>query len=304
MVPHRRLANMAVFAYVVEYSGFSAAAQALGLSKSAVSKQISRLEADLGVRLLARSTRRLSLTPAGEVYYASCARVVSEATRIEQSISDLRQHPAGRIRLNAPVELGCQEVAPIVAEFLKTYPHVHVELVLQDDRVDIISEGVDVAVRIGKLEDSALIARRIGPIKSVIAAAPSYFAAHGTPRDHTELRDHLFLTYSLLANPRRLQLRKKGRRYSVTLNGPLTSNNSRARREAAIAGLGIFHVPDFYVAKDLEQGTLIPILEDYELPQISMFVVYPPGSRTVSQRLFTDFLIRELARKRLESDES
>lgn len=300
---HRQLANMAIFAHVVELNGFSAAARALGVSKSAVSKQIRKLEDGLGVSLLARSTRRLSLTAAGEVYYESCARVVSEAAAVEQTISDLRQRPTGRLRINAPVELGCMQVAPIVAAFIERYPEVHVELVLQDDRVDVVSESVDVAIRIGKLEDSTLIARRIGPIRTLFVAAPAYIARHGQPLDHTELRDHAFLLYSLMANPKRIELRKKGRRYRVTLNGPLSSNNSRARREAGLRGLGIIHVPDFYIKSDLAAGRLVPVLVDYELPKISMYAVYPPGTRTVSQRLLIDFMVEHLG-KGLEGPEN
>ena len=286
---------MVVFAHVVELGGFSAGARALGISKSAVSKQIAELEEALGVRLLSRSTRRLSLTAAGEIYYDSCARVIAEASAVEQSIGDLRERPAGRLRINAPVELGCTQIARIVAEFALRHPEVRAELTLQDDLVDIVSEGVDVAVRIGKLADSSLIARRVGPIVTRLVAAPDYLERRGVPADHRDLRDHDFLIYTLLDNPRRLTLRKDGRRYSVTVDGPLASNNGRARLEAARAGLGIVHLPDFYIGDDIAAGRLVGVLEDYELPRVDLHALYPPGrSPTASQRMFVDFLIERL----------
>lgn len=295
MPAHRKLSRMAVFAHVVELDGFSAAARSLGISKSAVSKQIAELEDALGVRLLSRSTRRLSLTAAGEIYYQSCSRVIAEASAADQSIGDLREKPAGRLRVNAPIELGCTQIARVVAEFVLRHPEVRAELTLQDDLVDIVSDGVDVALRIGKLADSSLIARRIGPITSHLVASPAYLERRGAPRDHHELREHDFLLYSLWPNPRRLTLRKDGRRFSVAIDGPLISNNGRARLEAALAGLGIVYLPDFYTASDRAAGRLVPILEDYELPTIALHAVYPPGSSpTAAQRMFIDYLIERL----------
>jgi DNA-binding transcriptional LysR family regulator len=288
---------MAIFAHVVELQSFSAAANTLGLSKSAVSKQVSEMENALGVRLLSRSTRRLSLTAAGELFYASCARVISEATAAEQSIGDLRSKPAGRLRINAPIEIGCRKVAPILAEFLLRYPAVRAELTLQDDVVDVVSEGIDIALRIGKLADSALVSRRIGPVQMYLVAAPAYLERRGRPESHTDLRDHDFLIYSLPENPRRLMLKKNGHRYRVTVDGPLSCNSGRAHREAALAGLGIAALPDFYLDDDIESGRLVPVLADYELPDIALHAVFPPGrSPTASQRLFLDLLVERLGR--------
>jgi DNA-binding transcriptional LysR family regulator len=284
-----------VFARVVELDGFSAAADALGISKSAVSKKIAELEGALGVQLLARSTRRLSLTAVGEVYYQSCARVIAEAAAVEQRIGALRDTPAGRLRINAPIELGATRIAPIVAEFLQSYPEVRAELTLQDDLVDVVSGGIDVAIRIGRLVDSSLIARRLGPIATRFAASPGYIARRGAPADHRELREHPFLLYSLLPNPRRVTLSKNKRRYSVTLDGPLISNNGQARRAAALAGLGIVHLPEFYIAEDLAEGRLVTVLDDYDMPGIALHAVYPPGqSPTASVRLFIDLLVERL----------
>lgn len=304
MHAHRRLAWMAVFARVVELASFSAAARALGVSKSAVSKRIAEIERGLGVRLLLRTTRRLSLTEAGNLYYKSCARVIAEADAVEHAVGDLHRKPVGMLRINAPVEFGASRVAPVLAEFLRLYPDVRAELVLQDDLVDLVSTGTDIAIRIGRLSDSSLIARRIAPIEFAIVASPDYLARRGRPRQPRDLRDHDFLVYSLVANPRRLVLHRRRKRCAVIMKGPLVSNSGNALRSAALAGLGIGCFPRFYVSDDIAAGALVSIVSDWSLPAVSLNAVYVAGQAiSLKQRLFIDHLIDRL-RERCNGDES
>jgi len=287
---------MAVFAHVVELRSFSKTAGALGLSKSAVSKQIAEIERSLGVSLLQRSTRRVRVTEAGKAYYQSCARVVAEADAAEQAVGDLHRKPVGTLRINAPIEFGTKVVTPALADYLQKYRDVRAELTLQDDVIDIISTGTDVAIRIGRLPDSSLIARMIAPLDVVLVASPEYLARRGTPSHPRELTSHDFLLYALAQNPRRLTLYRAKRRYAVTVDGPLISNNGGAHRAAAIAGLGIAHLPDIYVHGELAAGTLVPLLTDYTGRRTAVHAVYAPGSTTTKQRLFIDHLLETMMR--------
>ncbi len=289
---HRRLAHMAVFAHVVELQSFSATAEAIGVSKSAVSKRVAEIERSLGVQLLHRTTRRLKMTEAGAVYYQSCARVVAEAESIERTLGELQQKPLGTLRINAPVAYGSRHVVPVLAEFLQQHPDLRAELVLQDDYVDLIQGGFDLAIRIGALADSSLIARRIAPISTALYASRDYLKRWGVPTSPRELQGHEFVIYSLATKPRSLTLVRAGKRHRVQINGRLVCNNGSAIRAAVLAGLGIGILPEFYVTEDLERGQLIALLKDYTLPSASVHAVYPAGtSLSAKQRLFTDYLV-------------
>ncbi len=289
---HRRLAHMAVFAHVVELQSFSAAAEIIGISKSAVSKRVAEIERSLGVQLLHRTTRRLRLTEVGVVYYQSCARVVAEAESIERTLGELQQKPLGTLRINAPVAYGSRHVVPVLAEFLQKYPDLRAELVLQDDYVDLVQGGFDLAIRIGALADSSLIARRIAPISTGMYASRDYLKRYGTPTSPDELHGHEFVVYSLAANPRSLTLVRGDKRHRVRMEGRFVCNNGDAIRTAVIAGLGIGILPDFYVAEDLQRRQLIALLPDCTLPSASVHAVYPAGtSLSTKQRLFTDYLV-------------
>ncbi|MBT6118686.1 MAG: LysR family transcriptional regulator, partial [Rhodospirillaceae bacterium] len=190
------LAGMAVFAKVVEARSFTAAAEQLGLSKSAVSKQISRLEDRLGIRLLNRTTRRLSLTEAGAAYYERCARIVAEAEAADLAITHLQSEPRGVLQVNAPMSFGIAHVAPAIPDFLERYPELRVDMTLNDRVVDLVDEGFDVAIRIGALADSSLIARRLAESRMVAVAAPGYLQRHGAPDRPEDLERHNCLSYS------------------------------------------------------------------------------------------------------------
>ncbi|MCW5731549.1 MAG: LysR family transcriptional regulator, partial [Alphaproteobacteria bacterium] len=189
------LMAMAVFARIVEAGSFTAAARRLGMSKSAVSKQVSRLEEALGTRLLNRTTRRLSLSQAGLAFHEHCARILAEAQAAEEAVQSLQAEPRGLLRVNAPMSFGILHLAPAIPDFLARYPGLRVDMDLADRYVDLVAEGFDLAIRIGRLEDSSLIARRIAPARRVVCGTPDYFARHGVPAEPADLARHNCLLY-------------------------------------------------------------------------------------------------------------
>lgn len=291
--PLDHLAAMAVFARVVEDGSFTAAARALGLSKSAVSKQIGRLEDRLGVRLLNRTTRRLSLSEAGEAFYERCRRAVAEAEAAEAAVSRLAAAPRGALRVNAPMSFGLQHVVPALPEFLARYPELDVDLALNDRYVDLVEDGYDVGVRIGRLGDSSLIARRLARSRRVPLAALDYLRRRGRPLHPTDLRNHDCLTYAYQAERSGLwRFRGPGGAVRVEVGGRLRANNGDALREAALAGLGIALLPTFIAGDDLRAGRLTALLQDWqEEGEGDVHAVYP-AARNLSPkvRVFVDFL--------------
>jgi DNA-binding transcriptional LysR family regulator len=291
-VAYDHLSAMAVFARVVDTGSFSKAAGALGLSKSAVSKQVSRLEDRLGARLLNRTTRQLSLTEAGTAFYAGCRQVVSEAEAAEAAVTHLAQAPRGRLHVNAPMSFGQKHVAPALPALLASYPELSIDLQLNDRTVDLVDEGFDVAVRIGQLSDSTLIARRLAPLRLAVAAAPDYLARRGTPEHPTDLKQHDCLIYSYLASGRTWSFKGPDGPVRVGIDGPIEANNGDALCAAALAGAGIVRLPTFICGDALRAGTLRPVLADWADPGDSGIYAVYPASRNVSPkvRVFIDFL--------------
>lgn len=286
------LDSLAVFVRVVDVGGFSAAARTLGLSKSAVSKQISRLEARLGIRLLNRTTRRLSLTEAGALFYEGCQRMVAEAEAAEAAVTHLAAAPRGTLRVNAPVSFAMLHLAPILPELMESCPELSVDLTLNDRLVELVEEGYDVAVRIGRLADSSLIARRLAPARSVICAAPDYLARHGAPRRPEDLAGHNCLLYSYHSERSLWRFAGPSGTTSVRVAGRLQANNGDALRAALLAGAGIGRLPTFIVGDDLRAGRLLRLLPDWPLGEdAAVHAVYPAG-RALSPkiRVFVDFL--------------
>ena len=283
---------MAVFARVVEAESFSGAARALGLSKSAISKQISRLEDRLGLRLLNRTTRRLSLTEAGAAFYPGCQRVVAEAEAAEQAVTHLASAPRGRLRVNAPMSFGVRHIGPALPEFLRRYPELAVDLTLNDRVVDLVEEGFDVGLRIAPLADSSLIVRRLAPNRSVLLAAPIYLQARGTPHDLGDLEDHACLIYSYQAMGEAWRLTGPEGERRIKVSGPLRVNNGDAILAAAVGGLGIALLPCFICSEDLRAGRLVRVLPDWEATADNAVSAVYPAARHLSPkvRAFVDFL--------------
>jgi DNA-binding transcriptional LysR family regulator len=287
-----RFSDIEAFVTVVEAGSFSAAAERLETAKSAISRRVSALEERLGVKLLNRTTRRLSLTDNGRAFFERAGRILADLQEAEQSVSDADCELRGRIRLAAPLSFGLRHLSPAINRFAATHPEVRFDLDLNDRQVNIVEEGFDMAIRIGKLTDSSLIARRLSPIRMVAAASPDYLVAHGTPATPAELADHLGLRYT---NTPRQQFWRftddQGHEHSPAVPDRLTANNGELLARAAIDGLGVTVQPTFIIHEYLRDGRLRRVLPDYRLSRGDMYALFPPGrymSRRV--RVFVDFL--------------
>ncbi|MGD8576616.1 MAG: LysR family transcriptional regulator [Thiohalophilus sp.] len=291
------LTDAAVFCQVVESGSFTAAAERLGLSRSVVSKYISRLEDRLGARLLNRTTRRLSLTEAGQAFFARSQRGLQEIEAAEAEVSSLQTAPRGKLRLNTPMSFGILHIAPVLADFAARYPELSVEMSLDDRQVDLVEEGFDLAIRIAELPDSSLIARRLGPCRHVVCASPDYLARHGTPRIPEDLRHHDALTYRYHASPSEWRfISPEGRYASVPVTGAIEMNNSLAIREAVLRGAGITLIPTFIVGEDIKAGRLQSVLDDYRAQEISIYAVYPERRHLSPKvRAFVEFMQEHLS---------
>lgn len=266
----------AIFAAVVEHRSFSAAADAIGLSKATVSKAITRLEAQLNQSLFHRTSRRLALTEAGKPLAEHAARILAEARAAEEAARDAASAPAGRIRLAAPMSFGVTNIAPIIADFLVAHPGIEIELNLSDARVDIVAEGYDIALRIADLPDSSLRARRLCGISTHVVASPGYLAEHGMPTHPNELGEHRLLGYANSAGPWRFR-RADGAEVSVRAQGPLTANSGDALVPAVLTGLGIARLPGFIIGPYLSSGKAVEILEAWTPPPIGLHLLTPPS---------------------------
>ncbi len=266
--------DMRLFCQVMESGSFTAAAEQLGLSKQFVSRRLMQLEDRLGVRLLNRSTRRLDVTPLGQSYYESALRLLSDVEQVEQGIAGQNSEPRGTIRLSAPLSFAMAHLGCLLPLFLQRHPQVSVEVDLSDRSVDLIGEGYDLVLRIGTLEDSTLIARRIASVQRVYCASPDYLALRGTPLKPEDLAHHDCLPYG---HGRHVQWRfqTKGKLQSVNVSGRMRVNNGELLRDTAIAGLGVTYLPTFIVADALKDGRLVTLLEDFAPEALTLSAVYP-----------------------------
>jgi DNA-binding transcriptional LysR family regulator len=286
-----RLAAMAAFVRVVERGGFTAAAEELRLSRAMVSKHVQDLEEHLGARLLNRTTRRVSLTEVGRVYYERCTQILADIAETEGAVGALQARPRGRLRVNAPVSFGALHLASAVADYMAAQPEVTVELTLNDRIVDLVDEGYDLAVRIAQLADSSLIARRLAPSRMVVCASPAYLERRGRPHHPGDLADHDCLDYRYQAREE-WQFEGPEGPTAVRVRGRLEANNGDVLRIAACCGAGIVLQPSFIVGADLAAGRLVPVLPGYRVPELAISAVYP-HSRHLSAKVrsFVDFLV-------------
>lgn len=289
------LNGFAVFAKVAELGGFTAAADALGLSKSMVSRQVSQLEDELGVRLLNRTTRRISLTEAGAVVLERAQRIVTEAGEAVEEASCVELAVRGTLRINAPMTFGIRQLGPVLPEFLARYPELTVALDLNDRRIDLIEEGFDVSLRISALTDSSLIARQLAPVKRYVVGAPSWFEKHGLPKRPADLAAHDFLLYTLLARSNHLEMENaKGEREEVELRARMYCNNADVMMETIAAGLGLALVPDFICSDHLRSGKLVRVLEDWAVAPLTLHAIYPHSRHVAAKvRAFVDFMVEK-----------
>ncbi len=292
------LSGIAIFVAVIDAGSFTGAAEALGMSKSAVSKQVSRLESRLGAQLLNRTTRRLNLTEVGRAFHERCKRIVEQAEEAELAVTNLQDSPRGRLRVTAPLSFGIAYLAAALPDFTAAYPDVTVDIDFSDRRVDILEEGFDLAIRIGVLEDSSLIARRIASCRRSLLASPDYWQKHGKPTHPSDLVNHECFSYTLLTLPNIWQFTDPMSRelISVKVTGRLSSNNGNVLGLAAASGQGCVQQPTFICRDLMEKGTLEPALEVFEPEPVGMYAIYPPGRHLSAKvRVFIDFLAKRYA---------
>ncbi|WP_148254365.1 LysR family transcriptional regulator [Aidingimonas lacisalsi] len=269
-----RLQAMQIFRAVVEAGSFAGGARQLGLSNAMVSKQVARLEHWLGVRLLVRTTRRLQLTAEGERYLREAGRLVDELVELEAGLGEQRGDIRGRLRLSAPLDFGVRELMPALRAFEQTHPAVELDVVLEDRRVDPLAEDFDLVIRIGELEDSSLIARRLMDMPLHLYAAPAYLAKHGEPSHPRELSAHSCLHYSLQSGGPGWTLWDGGYPERIRFRPVLTCNNGRALVEAAVLGMGIVLKPAFLGEPEVSRGRLVRVLEKYRPPSMGVYLLY------------------------------
>jgi len=270
------LISMAMFARVAESGSFTAAAATLGVSKSAVSKRLAALEERLGVRLLHRTTRRITLTPEGAQLFQHCLSLVRAADGAPELAAD--REPRGLLRVSAPTIFAEALVSGAVAELVHRYPEVEVDLRISNAMVHLVGEQIDVALRVSRaLESSSLVAKRLATAPQVTCAAPAYLEAHGIPMTPADLSRHACLRFSRLRPEVEWRFRHGRGDASVPVSGPLVSDDVEALRRAAVDGLGLIVMPRFFVAAELAAGQLVPVLESFESPVLGVFAVYSSG---------------------------
>lgn len=268
--------GMVVFVRTVECGSFSKAAELLGHSASYVSKEISKLESRLGVRLLNRTTRSITLTSAGKQYFERSQQLVIDALNAEQAIGSMQVTPKGVLKLTAPVSLGRAHLNTILADFLSVYPDVDLDVDYSQRKVDLIAEGYDVAIRVGSLQDSNLIAKRIGETQVAYLASPAYLKKYGIPNEPAELSQHRVVSYSNLGTPKHWEFRHKSReKLGVKVNPRLVCNDADLQVEVGTAGIAILQLPTIFCQAQLSVGELVEILPDYAPENLGIYAVYP-----------------------------
>ena len=284
--------GLAIFAKVVEIRSFAGAAAELKLSKATVSKAVSRIEARLGTRLINRTSRRFALTDAGRQLTAPAAHILAEGEAAEDAAL-----PRGLVRLAAPISFGVLHLAPLLPEFLATYPEVSIDLHLSDATVDLVGEGFDAAIRIAVLPDSSLVARRLCDMPRYLVGSPAYLNKHGRPKHPLHLAEHRCIGYSYTVTNDTWRFTKNGQSASVRPSGPLRVNNGDAMMPALIAGTGLGILPEFILRDALAAGQLERLLPEWSLPLGAVYWVTPPGGpRPKRLEVLADFLVEKLSR--------
>ena len=288
-----RLDALTLFVEVIDRGGFSAAGRALGLSPSAVSKQIAMMEERLGARLMHRTTRRMTLTEVGRAFYDRSRAILAALDEAERSVTDMAARPRGLLRVSAPVHFGQFHLSPVLTTFLDRHPDVSLDIDLTDRYVDLVGEGLDVAVRIGAMRDSSLISRRLAPNRRVVAASPAYLSRHGVPATPDDLADHNCLTFTTHSHHVDWRFETNGEKpRSVRVTGTLRTNDLTVLRNAAIGGLGIVRISSFFTWTALRSGDLVPLLTDYETQENEVRAVYPAARHlSPTVRAFVDHLV-------------
>ena len=288
-VSFEQLKSMVVFAQVVEQGSLSGAAKHVGLSRAVISYHIKKLESHLGLKLLNRTTRSFTLTEAGQQYYYRCRNIAEQAEAANQQIENLKQEPEGLLKITCPVNVGLQTIVPALNEFKNIYPKIELDVMLTDEVVNIIQEGIDLAIRGAPLADSGLQASKLSTLKTCLCASPDYFRKNGRPGNPTELEQHQWVIYKLTSGV--LTLSKGNKSYSIKTKGNISTNNAAARTAFVEGGHGLGRIPLYDALPKINNGSLEQVLADYQLADINIYGVYPPGTTGAKKlRLLLDFL--------------
>jgi DNA-binding transcriptional LysR family regulator len=287
-----------VFVAVAENGSFAAAARKLGITKSAVSKRIGGLESHLGAQLFHRSTRSISLTEAGEIYLAHAIQALGSAQEAEDAVAALQGDPVGHLKVSAPMSFGQLHVAPAIPEFLRLHSGITLELSMDDRFVDLVDSGMDLALRAGSLPDSALIARKLAPIHSVIVAAPAYLDRAGAPLHPQDLMDHDCLHYAYSRDPLEWKFIGDDGEIAVRTKGRFRVNNSEALCTTLVAGLGIGRLPTFIAGAHLAAGRLQRVLPNFLMPEQALYAVFPERQHVPAKvRAFVEYFANYVGKK-------
>lgn len=270
-----KLKAFEAFVKVVDTGGFTRAAEALGMPKATVSTLVQDLEAQLGTRLLHRSTRRVTLTADGAAYYERCVQVLDDVREADASVSSRQGAPSGRLRVDMTTAMASYLVREAVPDFLQRYPGISLELGCTDRPINLVSEGVDCVIRVGPIQDSAMAARRVGSMRFVTCAAPSYLAVHGEPRHPHELKLHHWVNYFGGGRVASWDFAKDGERIELRPEGGLALNDSNVYEDACVAGLGVGQLPAFLVEWHARAGRLVPVMPDWQIEALPVHALYP-----------------------------
>jgi len=290
--------EMRNFVRVVEAGSISQAAEQMGQAKSGVSRRLSELEKRLGIRLLNRTTRRSSLTEAGQAYYQGAVKLIGDVNELNTRVADIETLLEGTLRLAVPLSFGLCHLSPAIDEFVQAHPGLSIDVDFSDRHIDLVEQGVDLAIRIAELDDSSLKARRICPIRLVLCASPAYLEKFGEPRSPVDLDNHQVLQYNIGSSPGLRLMDESGKEHRVRQRPRMVANNGDFLRDMAIAGNGIILTPTFIAWQALATGDLVPLLHNYWPPRLNAYAVYP-HSRYLSRRarIFIDFLVERFGEK-------
>lgn len=288
-VSFEQLKSMVVFAQVIEQGSLTAAANYLNLSRAVVSYHLKKLEAQLEVKLLNRSTRAIKLTEAGQAYYERCRVIAEQASAANQQIENFKNDPTGLLKITCPVNVGLQTVVPALNEFRKIYPKIELDVMLTDEVVNIMKEGIDLAIRGAPLPDSGLQASKLATLTTCLCGSPQYFLKHGRPKQPADLSEHQWVIYKLTSNV--LTLKKNNRSFSIETRGSISTNNAAARTAFVEAGHGLARIPTYDAQPKIQAGSLEVVLSDYQFNDINVYGVFPPGTANSKKlRLLLNFL--------------
>ena len=288
------------FVYVADYESFTRAAKELGISTAQVSRQISALEKRLNIKLLYRTTRKVSLTEEGRVFYQHCRGVLDGLDVAEQAVSNLQSKPQGRIKLTAPVTYGEQQLLPLVNDFMVQYRDIEVTAFLSNQKIDLIDGGYDLAIRIGKLSDSTMMAKKLSRRTNFVCAAPAYLEKYGIPHSLSDLSQHNCLLgtrdyWHFIEDGKIDSGKNADKEKNLRVSGSVQYNSGHSLVDAALKGLGIVQLPDYYVQKYLASGELVSLLNNYREPEESIWAVYPHNRHLSPKiRLLVDYLAEHL----------